>query len=460
MPADRNRVQQYLASQNEPSASGLDVGLFIRGIADPSTPEDDVRRNYEERIAAGETDDQIGQSYVGAGQKELARSYTQQRTEAMKRYTDQNQRNAAMAQAESGTQKVARILADMANAYAGGKPGEITATLRKYRDAERARADKLAGDTLAFELEGIEGERTDQYRRDTLTSMENRARAAAEAAEKRAKEKNETSLQAAGRIADGANWRNAEDNATKIKVAQINQSGATDRAKLPKPPKAGTTAAPKPGAAQVALDKKVGAALGEWLDTGQATVGSNIATLEGVRDQLLDPNGPDQSGIWEGVKSNLPFTDANSRKDTVRAVVQGSLRPTIGAAFTEREGEGVMNRAYNPYADERENAMRLERTVRLLRELAKAKDAQVEWLNDPNNHGSMAGYTGPDMMRLIEQFKRELPEAGGPSKSSAPPKRGAPRADGKIQVTNGRESLWIDPADEKDAAIDGFRRAQ
>lgn len=168
--ADRNRVQQYLSATREPSesASGLDAGLFIRGLVDPSTPEDAVRADYDQRRAAGKDDNTIGQEYVGLGQRELAKSWTQQRSEAMKRYTDQNERSRAIADAETGVQKVARILGEMANAYAGGKPGEITATLRKYRDAERARADKQAGDQLGFELEGIESERTDARSAATL----------------------------------------------------------------------------------------------------------------------------------------------------------------------------------------------------------------------------------------------------------------------------------------------------
>lgn len=172
-PADRNRVQSYLQGQRGEDFNVLDANLFVRDLTDPSTSDDDVKRVTDEMTAAGKSPLQIGQEVLGAGQKELVKSFTQRRTDAMKQYTDANAKSKAVSDAETGGQTVARILADMANAYAGGKPGEITAMIKKHRETERTRADKLAGDTLAFELEGIEGERGDARSRATLQASAN-----------------------------------------------------------------------------------------------------------------------------------------------------------------------------------------------------------------------------------------------------------------------------------------------
>lgn len=83
--------------------------------------------------------------------------------------------------------------------------------------------------------------------------------------------------------------------------------------------------------------------------------------------------------------------EAVSTEEAVSEVVQRSLRQVLGAQFTEREGERLIARAYNPTLPEVENRKRVARLRIQLAQAAKAKDDAVRYFE---KHGTLRGWKG------------------------------------------------------------------
>lgn len=348
-PLDRNRVADYLASQRGPEESAYDTGIFIRDLTDPDTSDDDVKRSYDEMRAQGKSEPEIGQAYLGAGQKQNATSYVQRRSEAMKRYTDANEQSKAVSEAETGAQKVARIIGDLANTYAGGKPGEITATIRKYRDTERARSDKLAGDTLAFELEGIEGERGDARAAAALTASQNEKDASRtftagqnqlgrEATAENARLGRETTVQAAGITADRTADRRAEDQRLAAEREGRQNTEAEERRKRDVSDRERLAAQNDERDAEFKLINDTGG-YRQSVDTATANIRSQLAAL---RDLIKENGTQELTGTYQDDVASITnslATDLAKLRDPTTGVIGNESVREARTLFTPGYGQ-------------------------------------------------------------------------------------------------------------------------
>lgn len=127
---------------------------------------------------------------------------------------------------------------------------------------------------------------------------------------------------------------------------------------------------------------------------GYADVEKQLKQLEGVLGELKSGKknltGPVLGSMPDAV-TTLTNPDAVSARQRVEEVVQRSLRITLGAQFTQKEGEALIARAYNPRLSEQENASRLEALVGQIREQARQKQAASDYFE---KHGTIAGFGG------------------------------------------------------------------
>lgn len=102
----------------------------------------------------------------------------------------------------------------------------------------------------------------------------------------------------------------------------------------------------------------------------------------------------------------------------VKEIVQRNLRPILGAQFTEREGQLLMERAFDPALDEKTNIKRIERLATQVRRMAEAKQKAVDYYEDK---GTLQGFKGeiPDIESVYttvgqrkEAAAKEAPEVG------------------------------------------------
>ena len=96
------------------------------------------------------------------------------------------------------------------------------------------------------------------------------------------------------------------------------------------------------------------------------------------------------SGLLESIKELIKELDgAVSDKEYER-----NLKAVLGGQFTEREGEKLIKRAYNPTMPREINAKRLRILIEQMERAALMQDARAEWIRDPANNSSMRGFDG------------------------------------------------------------------
>jgi hypothetical protein len=103
-------------------------------------------------------------------------------------------------------------------------------------------------------------------------------------------------------------------------------------------------------------------------------------------------------GITGPIIGNLPSwaaafvnRDGTVAKENIEEVVQRNLRVILGAQFTEKEGERLIARAYNPRLPPAENAKRVRRLITQIRGMAEAKEASASYFEE---NGTLMGFNG------------------------------------------------------------------
>lgn len=163
-----------------------------------------------------------------------------------------------------------------------------------------------------------------------------------------------------------------------------------------------------------AVDKKFADEYVAWKTAGGfADVGKQLSQLRSVgkalktQDNLTGPvvgNTPD-------FISNFVNPQAVATRESVEEVVQRSLRAVLGSQFTEKEGERLIERAYNPRQPESENRLRVARLRLQLTQAAKAKENASRYFE---KNGTLRGWSG-----RLWSFSDFDPERNAPN----PPKQ-------------------------------------
>lgn len=149
-----------------------------------------------------------------------------------------------------------------------------------------------------------------------------------------------------------------------------------------------------PSAGLESADKTMGK---EYVDYsaggGAATTASNLGLLQGAVNKLkhvdVGPGGVEKpiknDDSYSGISGYFPeFVQdfVNSRgssvRDDIRSAIQNTLKQVLGAQYTEREGERIFARAYNPRLNDEENARRAGNVLSQLQAMASQKDAAAK----------------------------------------------------------------------------------
>ena len=171
--------------------------------------------------------------------------------------------------------------------------------------------------------------------------------------------------------------------------------------------------------AQINSDKAFGTwYTNEWLlKGGGSTEQTYIENLKGVRDVLTDAekSGESISGVSQGVLSKYPTLQAYFNpegavaQDRIASVAQLSLKAILGGQFSEREGELLIQRAYNPLLSEAENIERLTQLINRIEKAESYKQSAAKYYEENN---SIAGFKGQkygeeEFRSDIESFYRQ-----------------------------------------------------
>ncbi len=122
---------------------------------------------------------------------------------------------------------------------------------------------------------------------------------------------------------------------------------------------------------------------------GKAGAEKSIQQLESAAKNLPDPNALQRAaGILPKSVRDIIMPESAAKEDEVRGAVQSVLRQTLGPQFTEREGEQVMSRAYNPRLPKAENIKRVMAEAKRQRQQAEDKDRSARYFEQ---HGTLTG---------------------------------------------------------------------
>lgn len=167
-------------------------------------------------------------------------------------------------------------------------------------------------------------------------------------------------------------------------------------------------------AAQDAVDREFAKEYTAFVASGGfSDVQKQLEQLDEVADQL--ESGANLTGPVIGrtpefiLQQTMP--EVIAARDAVEEVVQRNLRLVLGAQFTEREGERLIARAYNPALDEKENAKRVRR---LITQISSSAEAKAEASRYYEENGTLAGWKGrlpslSDFDRINKPTEKEDP---------------------------------------------------
>ena len=161
-----------------------------------------------------------------------------------------------------------------------------------------------------------------------------------------------------------------------------------------------------------ALDKAYATDHLEWTRGGGADMAGQVAQIGTVLGKL--ESGQELTGPLIGVMPDLVRAIANpeaeNAKQMVEEVVQRNLRIVLGAQFTEKEGERLISRAYDPKLPPQVNAARIRRLFSQMSVAAEQRKEMADYY-EKNNY-SLAGYRGPqpninDFYQALEPVQGE-----------------------------------------------------
>lgn len=147
-----------------------------------------------------------------------------------------------------------------------------------------------------------------------------------------------------------------------------------------------------------ALDRAFAKDFNEFLATGGfADVEKKLEQLREVSDALRTEDNITGPLVGTGTGTFLQGlqTRFNPRgtaiREAVEEVVQRNLKAILGGQFTEREGEKLIARAYNPLLQEKENLKRVQRLIDQINLAAAAKLEASKYFED---NGTLRGFKG------------------------------------------------------------------
>ena len=131
----------------------------------------------------------------------------------------------------------------------------------------------------------------------------------------------------------------------------------------------------------------------KWTGGGGADTAGNIAKLQDVLGKLESGEkltGPIMGQMPDFIMAFLD-PDAVGSREAVEGVVQRNLKAVLGAQFTEKEGEKLIKRAYNPTLGGAENARRLRVLTKQMVSALQSKNQMSQYFRDK---GTLMGYNG------------------------------------------------------------------
>jgi hypothetical protein len=160
----------------------------------------------------------------------------------------------------------------------------------------------------------------------------------------------------------------------------------------------------KPTKGEEAKDKNFAEKYNEFISLGGISeLQRNLQALDLLEKKLETEKGLTGAsvGLLPKIARDVLNPEASVVQEELERIVQGTLKQTLGTAFTAAEGERVINRAYNPVLPQPENLRRVKDLKKYLRRLADAKIKSTKYYEEK---GTLTGFKGEVPEDLKENF--------------------------------------------------------
>ncbi|MBT5122697.1 MAG: hypothetical protein HOM38_08235 [Euryarchaeota archaeon] len=148
---------------------------------------------------------------------------------------------------------------------------------------------------------------------------------------------------------------------------------------------------------QEKLDDRFTITAEKWLASGSAQADANLANIENKIARLYSGeenlSGPGFAFIPERLRPVLAPAAAGFLDDISELTYQ-SLRETLGAQFTQREAERLVNTSFNISLPEEQNVNRLQRLKAKLESIKQNRNNQIAFFMEK---GTLQGYEKEDV---------------------------------------------------------------
>ena len=143
---------------------------------------------------------------------------------------------------------------------------------------------------------------------------------------------------------------------------------------------------------QKSLDKTYAKAYDDWTSTGKPSLEKNLSLLENSKAKLLKEEKASfgTSGrLYGRLPDVLKSESAIVLRDDVRKAAQASLKATLGAQFTEKEGERIMRMSYDETLSPTANIKKIDSAILELKGMAANNQAKADFFQE---NGTLTGY--------------------------------------------------------------------
>lgn len=295
--------------------------------------------------------------------------------------------------------------------------GESQLTREQQRtlqeDQQKAAAD-LQEDTQTHQVGTAktlaETQSAEQQRQEAAASAEQQRKEAATAAAEERKRLATPSSEDA-KIYD--DWENGQFGDPQSPAAIAARDAAIAEAHHHDPLKPGDMLSP----GEAEIDKKFAPEVLDWKTVGgpnavKATTQTRKAiellqTKPGITGFSAAVADLDPTGVF----SKWYNPDGTVARDAIRETVQMTLRPILGAQFTQQEGEALMNRAFDINLGPEENIRRAKLVLEQVEGIAANKQAMVDYFDQNRTLKGFAG--GPADYNALKTLFTEDEQAGG-----------------------------------------------
>lgn len=152
------------------------------------------------------------------------------------------------------------------------------------------------------------------------------------------------------------------------------------------------------------IDREFAKDYNDWASGGKADYEVNSKIFKDAIKGLK--SGKVSTGSMSGMGSRIPGyrSDTRETEDQVRKAINGMLRATLGAQFTEKEGERIFAQTFDPFKSEEANVAAMEAE---LAKLEKRKNSMEDMGKYYTKKKTLSGYEVPTANSEIREVKRK-----------------------------------------------------